>query len=183
MQGLKASMQRFGARSRLSFRDEVWIPLDPAHASLEDAVYRGPLEGPPFLCALGNAWADFFAKQGAAESCVGQGIADLYRFVLKEAQELSKYLAWAGRRVVDLGLCGSESSEVVRRSPEANPPLPSGSLVTIDDAAAQVHDVWFSPSLQEWRCKNCGVATRSRHGLRHLRSPAARCAPNDLQKW
>ena len=76
------------------------LPLAPFWFPPGGGCASGTTGRPPFLRALGNAWAEFLAKQGAAEARAGQGIAELYHMAIKEAQEFSKYLAWAGRRVV-----------------------------------------------------------------------------------
>eukprot|EP00959_Pyramimonas_sp_CCMP1952_P285948 5979251-Pyramimonas_sp.AAC.1 len=101
---------------------------------------------------------------------------------LSEAQEFSVYQAWAGRRIIDLGLFASESEVGRRRSP-APGALPSIPTPFIGDETG--HQLFYSPSRGEWRCRQCNTVTKSRAGLHSLQvvKKYRVCKPSDIQRW
>eukprot|EP00959_Pyramimonas_sp_CCMP1952_P333058 6974241-Pyramimonas_sp.AAC.1 len=88
----------------------VWVP---SHKSLEE--YAQMCIPPLFF--LGNAWADWFARAGAAEHKVSQVYEDFYMMEYRQHQKVAQYMAWAMRRMLSVGGWDPDQAYVPVRAP------------------------------------------------------------------
>ena len=125
----------------------------------------------PPLFYLGNGWADFFARAGALEHRISQVYEDLYLMEYRQHQCVAKYMAWAMRRMLDLGGWEPEQAYVPVRAPVRREPQ----LTVVEH---QLVRLGTGPLLCRACCRSTSVVAGPTLG-QFLRSE---CKPNVIEQ-
>ncbi|CAK0844218.1 unnamed protein product [Prorocentrum cordatum] len=88
---------RIEGRAGRTLRDPPKFRWTPAHRSLEELVGTGPQELRDWL---GNGWADYFARCGAASHALAGSVAEAVTAALKQHRKVLQFVPWAVLQVV-----------------------------------------------------------------------------------
>eukprot|EP00959_Pyramimonas_sp_CCMP1952_P377330 7903209-Pyramimonas_sp.AAC.1 len=81
---------------------------------------KGP--GPPVLdpmWVLGNSWADYFAKRGAAEIAIAKGYVEYVQHVFDEGTMMARYLSCGLARLFSAAALGERKETDLQREVRA----------------------------------------------------------------
>ncbi|CAK0895707.1 unnamed protein product, partial [Prorocentrum cordatum] len=90
----------------------------PSHLDSLDVVDGLDPPGLDPIWALGNSWADYFAKRGAAEMTIAKGYMGYVQHVFDEGRMMVRYLSWGLARLCQQQLWENEKKRTYREKHE-----------------------------------------------------------------